>query len=607
MNIDRNISEKLALFFRKFDKKAVIVLFFVLCIYGFFVFGIESNSIRLSVRIIIVLLFVIFLYFRYKKFEVFEEMDNKRGSESEKQGKKDDEIIKKLADQFQVRKKDDSEAYFKSHLNQLLFIVNSTFVGSCSVIYLVSQGKNTLVPKGKAAKNDMDFSFKEIDINEKIINEIFEKRDIIKKDELSAEEITAIFDNGNVSIKSSLGAPIFIENEIIGILAVFSDSRGAFSDEDKDLIRNFTNVISNTIINYNTIFESESSSLLFSSFYEISKGLNSNLKFDETIDMLINIVKKIFEYDRISLSLVEDNSLFASIKRVVGQVDEFEVGFRFPISEGLNGWVIRKNKPILVSNLEKGEYFIPRYFKREKSNYNLKSFISAPIGYYNKCLGVITIESRKANIYGERHENVLVMLANNIGVALERNIIYQRLESEATTDELTRLYNYRAFKFRLSEEINRAKRYNQKFCLLMMDIDHFKNFNDQYGHLVGDEILKSIGKSIKSGVRNMDFVARYGGEEFVAILIAANIKDAKISAERVRNAISNSHYKLDDSEYPVTISIGVAEYNNDIKDDESLINRADTALYKAKETGRNRVVIYEEEDFSKIGSKFKNI
>ena len=301
------------------------------------------------------------------------------------------------------------------------------------------------------------------------------------------------------------------------------------------------------------------------------------------------ILLKVFEYDRISLSLVKESSFIAIIKRVVGQVDEFEEGYEFSLDEGLNGWVIRKNKPILVSNLEKGEYFIPRYTKKEKINYDLKSFISAPIGYYNKCLGAVTVESKKANIYGGRHENVLVMLANNIGAALERSIIYQRLESEATIDEMTGLYNYRAFKFRLYEEINRAKRSRQNFCLFMMDIDHFKNFNDEYGHLVGDAILKFIGDSIKSSVRNIDFVARYGGEEFVAIVLTPNIEDAEISGERIRGSIGDSNYKIDSAEYHVTISLGIAEYSGEVKDEEGLIKRADEAMYKVRWYSQRRL------------------
>ena len=128
----------------------------------------------------------------------------------------------------------------------------------------------------------------------------------------------------------------------------------------------------------------------------------------------------------------------------------------------------------------------------------------------------------------------------------------------------------------------------------MMDIDRFKDFNDQFGHLVGDQILKAIGNSINIGLRNIDFVARYGGEEFTAIVITSDINDAKISAERVRRAIEETKYKFNSSDYHITISIGIAEYTDTSQSEEDLINKADKALYQAKAAGRNKVVIYKE-------------
>ena len=128
----------------------------------------------------------------------------------------------------------------------------------------------------------------------------------------------------------------------------------------------------------------------------------------------------------------------------------------------------------------------------------------------------------------------------------------------------------------------------------MMDIDKFKNFNDKFGHLVGDQILKAIGNSIKMSLRNVDFVARYGGEEFAVLVTTSDISEAKISAERIRTSIENTKYRFNSSEYHITISIGVAEYQDSSQSEEDVINKADQALYQAKAAGRNKVVIYEE-------------
>ena len=128
----------------------------------------------------------------------------------------------------------------------------------------------------------------------------------------------------------------------------------------------------------------------------------------------------------------------------------------------------------------------------------------------------------------------------------------------------------------------------------MLDIDHFKEFNDTYGHLVGDNILKHISKIITQSKRSIDFVARYGGEEFSVILLETGLDEAIALAERIRKNIESSRTRYNDHTYSVTISIGIAEYKRQMKNPEELISQADQALYRAKAEGRNRVETYKE-------------
>jgi len=147
---------------------------------------------------------------------------------------------------------------------------------------------------------------------------------------------------------------------------------------------------------------------------------------------------------------------------------------------------------------------------------------------------------------------------------------------------------------RIQEEIERAVRYNLNFTLLMLDIDHFKQVNDRYGHLAGDKILTKIAASIKKNTRNVDFACRYGGEEFAVILVETGLQEALLTAERIKKNIEhlNTNYKGDIIH--VTVSIGAVEFPNSSKDVESLIHETDKALYRAKSKGRNRIVAYKE-------------
>ena len=160
-------------------------------------------------------------------------------------------------------------------------------------------------------------------------------------------------------------------------------------------------------------------------------------------------------------------------------------------------------------------------------------------------------------------------------------------------DALTGLNNRRQFEVRLSEQYAAANRQNAPLCAIMIDIDFFKKFNDTYGHAVGDAVLKTVANVIKENLREYDIPSRYGGEEFCILLPQTSLEEAKVVAERLRSAVEKETVTIDAVSKPlqVTISVGLAEL--DIKDlAEDLYMKADSALYQAKETGKNKVVVY---------------
>jgi len=187
-------------------------------------------------------------------------------------------------------------------------------------------------------------------------------------------------------------------------------------------------------------------------------------------------------------------------------------------------------------------------------------------------------------------------LVEAIDAALEKWRLMQQsranqeeLERLANFDSLTGLHNRRAILHRLDEHIKQVRRYEGELSLIMLDIDYFKKVNDQYGHLIGDEVLENVAVLMQQNVRNTDSVGRYGGEEFIIVLSETDLSLALIVAERLRNAIEAAEMR--DSEgnmFGITVSQGVSSYKPG-EDKQSLISRADDALYRAKQNGRNRV------------------
>jgi two-component system, cell cycle response regulator len=179
---------------------------------------------------------------------------------------------------------------------------------------------------------------------------------------------------------------------------------------------------------------------------------------------------------------------------------------------------------------------------------------------------------------------------------------YQRKLAEgALLEPLTGLYNRRHFMERLTAEIAAADRHGRAVALLLLDVDHFKQLNDERGHLAGDEALKTLGQTLRAVVRKEDVVARFGGEEFVVLARETSLAGAKALAERIRRAVSKSRANFDGQELALTVSIGVTvatthEAYEAGRSEQALLARADRALYKAKESGRNMVVASGEND-----------
>jgi two-component system, cell cycle response regulator len=164
----------------------------------------------------------------------------------------------------------------------------------------------------------------------------------------------------------------------------------------------------------------------------------------------------------------------------------------------------------------------------------------------------------------------------------------QKLQSLAVTDGLTGLHNHRAFQDYLEEQFQTAMRNKQPLALILMDVDHFKQYNDTYGHQAGDEVLRQVAQILQTNVREGDFVARYGGEEFVVVLPRTDSESAVAVAERLRRAVESAEWQL----RPVTGSFGVASIRPDMETRQELIEAADQALYQAKKNGRNRVEVW---------------
>jgi diguanylate cyclase (GGDEF)-like protein len=208
-----------------------------------------------------------------------------------------------------------------------------------------------------------------------------------------------------------------------------------------------------------------------------------------------------------------------------------------------------------------------------------------------KSLGFLVLD---ADIPPEKKEAV-ELLSRQMATALENSLLHQEVEKSSIIDPLTKLNNRRLFYYRLNEELERAKRFSLSFSIMFSDIDNFKNYVDNNGHLMGDDALQKIGELAQNALRKIDIVARYGGDEFIYLLPQTNAGNAKHVAQRVKDAISNYSFPARNNGFAnLTLSIGIASYSEDAQDPDSLMEKADQALFQAKSKGKNRICLWHE-------------
>lgn len=219
---------------------------------------------------------------------------------------------------------------------------------------------------------------------------------------------------------------------------------------------------------------------------------------------------------------------------------------------------------------------------------NLEEFLITPLWIKGKPTGIVVVDNyiTKKSISDDDVKTFAMFMEQAQG-ALENSQSFESTLTKAHTDTLTSLWNYGYFQYRLDEEIAKSNTTSLPLSLMMIDIDDFKKFNDTRGHIQGDNALRQISEVLKENCRKIDILCRYGGEEFALILPANNKKEAGLLGERVRKSVE--HKKILQSKF--TISVGIASYPEDSSNKKTLVEKADQALYKAKNRGKNRVVL----------------
>ena len=223
--------------------------------------------------------------------------------------------------------------------------------------------------------------------------------------------------------------------------------------------------------------------------------------------------------------------------------------------------------------------------------------LSIPLVTHNNMCGVLNLHKDRINSFKDNEIALSKTVATQAAIAIENAQLYKQATELSITDALTGLSNRRHFQDILNREYVLTQRYSASLSLIMIDIDHFKKYNDTHGHLQGDIVLKKVATCLLHNTRGIDLTCRFGGEEFVVLLPKTTTQGANTAAEKLRSVVEKEVFTGESESQPggtLTLSLGVASYPADTSDMMNLLELADQALYKAKELGRNQVVTYTE-------------
>ena len=325
-------------------------------------------------------------------------------------------------------------------------------------------------------------------------------------------------------------------------------------------------------------------------FHDVAKALTSMLDLDSILQAIMEKMAEYFRPDTWSLLMVDEvtDELYFAI--AVGDASESLISVRLKVGEGIAGCVAKHGEQLIVPDVLND----PRFAKRidEVTKWETRSIICFPLRAKHRVLGVIQLVNVHLDNFTDQEMFFLQSLSDYAAIAIDNARAVEKIQELTITDDCTGLYNARHLYKILETEVYRSSRFAYEFTVLFIDLDHFKQVNDTYGHLIGSKLLAEIGYLIKAQLRLIDYAFRYGGDEFVVLLPQTGKDAALVVAKRLRDNLRVSAFcKEEGLNLNVRASIGVATYPHDAKSPQDVIRQADEMMYLVKNTTRDNIGI----------------
>jgi diguanylate cyclase (GGDEF)-like protein len=404
---------------------------------------------------------------------------------------------------------------------------------------------------------------------------------VAREMEQTRQRIGANFIPGRPA-KSFCGVPIFMQGKSAGIMAALNyDHEQVYSERDIEMLQTAAGQVAVAVENARLFEEQQRRARYLGFLNSISKTAISSQDAEQMLDEIVTEIQQNFMLDHIGIGVLDYATKEIEIKAEAG-TSKIALGKRIPLGVGIMGKVARGNELMLIQKPE-GHMLgiLPE----------ARSVLCLPLNYGETMLGVLNIESRTEQAFKEHDVLILRTLADLLATALHNVFVFQKMQQQSITDGLTGIKTRRFFLEAVQGEWKRASRSGRPFSVVMVDLDKFKEVNDNHGHLEGDLVLARVARLLEQKCRQSNVVARYGGDEFVILMPETGIEQAQILSERLRLWLATDPML---NERHISGSFGVASFPLHGSTVEDIMRVADAGMYVSKHAGGNRVSTAEE-------------
>jgi len=459
-------------------------------------------------------------------------------------------------------------------LNQVLAIVRDYFHLQHGSILLFDEGSQNLLVRAQFGDCPIPSDFL-VPFGKGITGTAAKARRPIYSPDVAAD---SRYINNIASTRSELAIPLMVRDEVVGVLDCQSDLPAFFDNETVDLLTLFATQASIGLQNAKLYSQLQRRAAQLEAINAIAKRTTVELDLKELLDRLCTQLPQSFPVESVSIFLRDEDG------DLVLRAQQGTLQARLKLGDVLsNGYSCTLH----------GEGHNP--YSGDPAECPAACFVSGrtevclPLVSFGENIGLLVCATSQDKAFLPNDIQALESVADILATATQNARYVDRVRQLAYRDGLTGVFNRRYFESRLVDEITRAARYGGGVSVLMIDLDHFKKINDEFGHMLGDDVLRAVSAIFVRHLRKVDVVCRYGGEEFAVILPATQGASAAAVANKLRRAVANNHFA--GVPYPVTVSVGVSEFpaNGITRDD--IVRAADNALYEAKEAGRNRACL----------------